>query len=39
MIKGDKGKALKRIDNNANINNAKQNEKKAAHIVNKLLEL
>ena len=39
MKKGDKGKALKRIDINANINNAKQNEKKAEHIVNKLLEL
>ena len=39
MKKGDKGKTLKRIDINANINNAKQNEKKAEHIVNKLLEL
>ena len=39
MKKGEKGKAIKRIDINANINNAKQNEKKAEHIVNKLLEL
>ena len=38
MKKGDKNKPQKRIDINANINNAKQNEKKAEHIVNKLLE-
>ena len=38
MKKGDKSKALKRIDINANINNAKQNDRKAEHIVNKLLE-
>ena len=38
MKKGDKNKPLKRIDINANINNAKQNEKKAEYILNKLLE-
>ena len=36
--KGDKKSAKKRIDINANINNAKKNEKKAEHIMNKLLE-
>ena len=38
MKKGDKNKQPKRIDINANINNAKQNEKKAEYILNKLLE-
>ena len=38
MKKGDKNIAKKRIDINANINNAKQNEKKAEHMMNKLLE-
>ena len=38
MKKGDKKNIKKRIDINANINNAKHNEKKAAHMTNKLLE-
>ena len=38
MKKGDKNIIKKRIDINANINNAKHNDKKAEHIMNKLLE-
>ena len=38
MKKGDKTNAKKRIDINANVNNAKHNEKKAEHMMNKLLE-
>ena len=37
MKKGDKNNK-KRIDINANINNAKQNDRKAEHMMNKLLE-
>ena len=36
--KENKNGIKKRIDINANINNAKQNEKKAEHMMNKLLE-
>ena len=38
MKKGDKTNGKKRIDINANVNNAKHNEKKAEHMMNKLLE-
>jgi len=38
MKKGDKNINKKRIDINANKNNAKQNDKKAEHMMNKLLE-
>ena len=38
MKKGDKTNVKKRIDINANVNNAKHNEKKAEHMMNKLLE-
>ena len=38
MKKGDKSINKKRIDINANLNNAKQNDKKAEHIMDKLLE-
>ena len=38
LKKGDKTNAKKRIDINANVNNAKHNEKKAEHMMNKLLE-
>ena len=38
MKKGDKTNAKKRIDINANVNNAKKKEKKAEHMMNKLLE-
>ena len=37
MKKGDKNNK-KRIDINANVNNAKQNDRKAEHMMNKLLE-
>ena len=37
MKKGDKNNK-KRIDVNANVNNAKQNDRKAEHMMNKLLE-
>jgi hypothetical protein len=38
MKRGDKNNQKKRIDINANVNNAKQNDRKAEHIMNKLLE-
>ena len=38
MKKKDKNNPPKRFDINANINNAKQNDKKAEYIMNKLLE-
>ena len=38
MKKGDKNLNKKRIDINANKNNAKQNDRKAEHMMNKLLE-
>ena len=38
MKKRDKNNPPKRFDINANLNNAKQNDRKAEHIMNKLLE-